>query len=82
MFQNQHNEHVQPSQNERRKNKMSKSIGRFDELTDRGHPSDTAVGLVIAEQIERIADALENAGKSASVLIDGKPITELAGNHD
>lgn len=44
---------------------MSKVIWRIDELIERGQSQEAATGIAIAEQLERIADALEkqNAGK-------------------
>jgi len=57
---------------------MSKVILRIDQLISRGQAQEDATLIVIAEQLERIADALEkqNAGNQM-VMIDGREISRL-----
>jgi len=57
---------------------MSKVILRIDQLFCRGHAQEDATLIVIAEQLERIADALEkqNAGNQM-VMVNGREISRL-----
>jgi len=57
---------------------MSKVILRIDQLISRGQAQEDATLIVIAEQLERIADALEkqNAGNQM-VMINGREISRL-----
>lgn len=51
---------------------MSKAYERFDEL--REYAAEVAIGIVIAEQLERIADALEKQS-AGHIQIEGKSIS-------
>lgn len=58
---------------------MSKILNRIEELIDEGAWTySNAVAIATAEQLERIADALEkqNAGNQM-VMIDGREISRL-----
>lgn len=61
---------------------MSKVIWRIDELIERGQSPEAATSIAIAEQLERIADALEkqNAGidlQKDFLQIDGREFGRL-----
>lgn len=61
---------------------MSKVIWRIDELIERGQSPEAATSIAIAEQLERIADALEkqNVGielQKDFLQIDGREFGRL-----